>query len=449
MSPTFPGSAIQLIPIDEISPNPFSLEIYGQTSGEIDDLIDSVRTHGILVPLVVVVVADRTGWELISGHRRLESARTLEMRNVPCEVRFIPDHTERRRAILEYNRQRRKTFTQLMREADALETILGQEAIERRNANLRQNQTDRRNPDNRQGRTDDQVARAIGLGGKDIYRQARAIWAMALTGDARARSGVGQLDVGTKTVHAAYKDLRRRDQFRETFRPTPYDVWAFRHDRAFGIPHPGSIPPGIVAHALHYYTQPGDLVVDPTAGGGTTLDVCQAMDRLCLAYDLDPVRPEIRAHDIRHGFPSEAKGATLIFCDPPYHTMLAHHYKSGGLAHGDLNDWSRFLEELGRNAMETLRPGGYIALLLANQTEKDIPAGQGYIDHVFMGYNSLKNAGFLPERRISCPMDGAYLPQHVRRAREQVRMLGQVRDLVVMRKPEQPTQSSGSPPASS
>jgi ParB family chromosome partitioning protein len=44
-------------------------------------------------------------------------------------------------------------------------------------------------------------------------------------------------------------------------------------------------------------------------------------------------------------------------------------------------------------------------------------------------------AGFLPQRRVSCPMDGAYLPQHVRRARADGRMLGQVRDLIVMRKP--------------
>ena len=99
---------------------------------------------------------------------------------------------------------------------------------------------------------------------------------------------MAQLDAGTKTIHAAYKDLRRRDRFAADFRPTPYDVWPFRHDRAFGIPHPGSIPPAIVAHTLHYFTAPGGLVVDPMAGGGTTLDVCQSMGRRCLAYDLPP-----------------------------------------------------------------------------------------------------------------------------------------------------------------
>ena len=65
------------------------------------------------------------------------------------------------------------------------------------------------------------------------------------------------------------------------------------------------------------------LVVDPMAGGGTTLDVCQSMGRRCLAYDLEPSRPDIHHHDIRAGFPAAAVGCDLIFCDPPYHTMLA------------------------------------------------------------------------------------------------------------------------------
>ena len=102
------------------------------------------------------------------------------------------------------------------------------------------------------------------------------------------------------------------------------------------------------------------------------------------------------------------------------------------------------------DAFATLRPGGYIALLLANQTEKDLPAGWGYLDHAYLWLPRLPAAGFLPERRISCPMDGAYLPQHVQRARADGRMLGQVRDLIIMRKPlENRDYDMGSPHASS
>jgi hypothetical protein len=115
--------------------------------------------------------------------------------------------------------------------------------------------------------------------------------------------------------------------------------------------------------------------------------------------------------------------------------MQARRYGAPGVATAPLAAWIDFLNRFARDAFATIRPGGYLALLVANQTEKDLPAGHGYLDHAFYGYAALVAAGFLPERRISCPMDGAYLPQHVRRARTEGRMLGQVRDLLVVRKP--------------
>ena len=459
----------QLVAIatSELKPNSFSLSVYGDPAAEIEDLLSSIRENGILVPLVVVPSDDHVSWEVISGHRRLACAQVLELSDVPCEVRHVPDDISRRQTILEYNRQRRKTFTQLMREADVLEELWGPAAASRRLANLSRRRigstnsakhTEGRDSDDRpkhgnrtiptdennagvlgnRGRTDRAIAQRLAIGGKDIYRQAHAVWQLAQKGDLRAQNAINQLDAGTKTIHAAHKDLRRRDRYTADFRPTPYDVWPFRHDRAFGIPHPGSIPPAIVAHVLHYFTPARGLVVDPMAGGGTTIDVCCSMGRRCLAYDLQPSRSDIGAHDIRHGFPADAKGCDLIFCDPPYHTMLARHYPHNGVANLPLADWFTFLHNLVHQAFQTLRPGGFLALLLAAQTEKDLPVGFGYLDHAFFGFISATRAGFLPERRISCPMDGAYLPQQVSRARRDGRLLGQVRDLLVVRKPEQP-----------
>ena len=425
------------VPVEYLRPSRFSLEVYGEPGLEIGDdgLLDSIRDNGILVPLVAS--PDGEELELLSGHRRLACARSIGLETVPCELRALPRGDARSRAVLDYNRQRRKTFSQLMREADALERLLGPAARRRRLANLGVPEAvaECRDSDARGGRTDESIARALGIGGKDLYRQARAVWRAAASGDPRARSGVAQLDLGEKSVHAAYKDLRRRDRFTTGFRPTPYDVWAFRRDPSFGLPHPGSIPAAIVAHALHYFTAPGDLVVDPMAGGGTTLDVCSAMGRRCLAYDLDPVRPEIRQFDVRHGFPPESRECSLVFCDPPYHTMLSGPYAAFGVVPEPLTGWISFLGGLARHALDALRLGGHVALLLANQTEKDLPAGLGYVDHAFLGYAALLGAGFTPVRRISCPMDGAYLPQHVQRARAEGRLLGQVRDLLVMRKP--------------
>src|SRR5207244_1536652 len=97
---------------------------------------------GILVALVVAPGPGPRTWEVISGHRRLACARALGLAEVPCEVRPLAPGAARRRAILEFNRQRRKTFSQLMREADALEELWAVEANSRRLANLRRGQID-------------------------------------------------------------------------------------------------------------------------------------------------------------------------------------------------------------------------------------------------------------------------------------------------------------------
>jgi ParB family transcriptional regulator, chromosome partitioning protein len=441
--------------LTQLDRNAFSVSLYGDPTADVADLLLSIREQGILVPLAVAPTSSPYRWEVLSGHRRLACARSLDLLSVPCLIHQLPPGPARHRAILEYNKQRRKTFSQLMREADAFECLWKDQADERRLANLRNHRPGPEewspspeclNFDTRaanqipiqRGRTDTAIASHLGIGGKDTYRQARAIWKQAQAKDIRATASVGQLDQRTKTIHAAYKDLRRRNRFATDFKPTPYDVWPFRHDRAFGIPHPGSIPPAIVAHALHYFTAPNALVVDPMAGGGTTLDVCQSMGRRCLAYDLHPTRPDIQEHDIGSGFPHEALGCDLIFCDPPYHSMLARQYAPDSVASAPFTEWIAFLHQLTQNAFKVLGAGGRLLLLLAPQTEKDLPAGFGYLDHAFFGYMAATQAGFLPERRISCPMDGAYHPQQVRRARTDGRLLGQVRDLLVMRKPIEP-----------
>ena len=68
------------------------------------------------------------------------------------------------------------------------------------------------------GRTDTAIAQLLEIGGKDLYRQARTIWRLAQSGDIRAKNALVQLDARTKTVHAAYKDLRRRARFSADFR---------------------------------------------------------------------------------------------------------------------------------------------------------------------------------------------------------------------------------------
>jgi len=82
-------------------------------------------------------------------------------------------------------------------------------------------------------------------------------------------------------------------------KPRPYDVWNFlAPHELFGYEYPGRVPGQLVLQLLYFFTRQGDLVVDPMAGSGTTVDACLLMNRRCLAYDINPECAERRA-DIR------------------------------------------------------------------------------------------------------------------------------------------------------
>lgn len=66
---------------------------------EIADLADSIRTHGILQPLVVRRVGD--GFELIAGERRLRAAQAADWRQVPVQIREVDDRQMAELAIVE------------------------------------------------------------------------------------------------------------------------------------------------------------------------------------------------------------------------------------------------------------------------------------------------------------------------------------------------------------
>ena len=61
-----------------------------------------------------------------------------------------------------------------------------------------------------------------------------------------------------------------------------WDQWNFNEcDERFGDDWPDRIPAQLIAHTLFYFTKPGDLVLDPMAGGGVVTDVCLLFERKC------------------------------------------------------------------------------------------------------------------------------------------------------------------------
>jgi hypothetical protein len=92
--------------------------------------------------------------------------------------------------------------------------------------------------------------------------------------------------------------------------------------RPMGVPgYPGATPAWVVWNLLERYTRPGDLVVDPFCGGGTSVDVAQSLGRRGLGFDLQPQRAGLVLADARR-IPLRDEVADFAFLDPPYSTHL-------------------------------------------------------------------------------------------------------------------------------
>ena len=180
----------------------------------------------------------------------------------------------------------------------------------------------------------------------------------------------------------------------------PYNSWSFHTDNRFGLEYPGKIAPDLVFNTLYFYTQAGDLVVDPMAGGGTVGDCCQEVNRNCLMYDLNPVRPDIKPHDIRKGIPDEAYNAKLLFWDPPYYKKKLEAYGPQSIS---ALDRTQYLDIFRQVATDSYKAGiQRIALVMSDYISQD---GNGNPDdNVFIWdyVERFKTQGWNPINHIFC-----------------------------------------------
>lgn len=184
--------------------------------------------------------------------------------------------------------------------------------------------------------------------------------------------------------------------------------------------HPAKMLPAVAAHAIEHYTQPGDLVLDPMCGIGTTLVEALHTGRRAIGVEYEPHWVQITNTNLQlardagitidgrvfHGdarrltdiLPSQYRGqAALVVTSPPYgpstHGQVdtvpgggvqkwSHRYGNtldrGNLAnighHRLLAGFTRILTE----AATYLRPGGHIAITIRPWREHaeliDLPA---------------------------------------------------------------------------
>jgi DNA modification methylase len=133
----------------------------------------------------------------------------------------------------------------------------------------------------------------------------------------------------------------------------------------------GVTPAFIIWNLVQRYTQPGDLVVDPMAGSGTTIDVCKEESRKVIGYDIAPKHPEVIQNDSRN-IPLSDESVDLVFIDSPYGDNVNYSDRPEDIGKISCED-ERFYHELEKVAIEIhriLKPGKVMGWLIGDQWVK-------------------------------------------------------------------------------
>ena len=137
--------------------------------------------------------------------------------------------------------------------------------------------------------------------------------------------------------------------------------------------YPGVTPAFIIYNLVHRYTEPGDLVCDPMAGSGTTIDVCLEEKRRVVAFDIGPTRKDIIKADARN-LPLKDNSVDMVFIDSPYGDNIKYNDEKLNIGNIPASD-ERFYEDLEKVAKEcyrVLKDGKVLAWLIGDQWAKGI-----------------------------------------------------------------------------
>lgn len=150
------------------------------------------------------------------------------------------------------------------------------------------------------------------------------------------------------------------------------NLWYFNSaDPRFGKSHfKGRIAGQIVANALHYYSRPGDYIVDPFAGSGTLGDVIDKLeyfhDRRYKMYDLYPIDDRIQQNDVLNGVPEQDESVDYVFLDPPYGSIPRGYYsgQDSDLARMNHDEFCIQLKSVIKECHRMLKSGGRVSIIL-------------------------------------------------------------------------------------
>ena len=150
----------------------------------------------------------------------------------------------------------------------------------------------------------------------------------------------------------------------------------------------GATPSYLIWNLLQRYTKERDLVVDPCAGSGTSLDVARDLNRKALGYDIHPTRKDIFRVDARKLPPELTGKVDFVFIDPPYSTHIDYGPDPRDIGKLDASgpEYYAAMEQVFSEINRILRPGHSMALYVSDSFVK----GKGFYPIGFELFSRLR-----------------------------------------------------------
>ncbi|NDI36939.1 nucleoid occlusion protein [Chengkuizengella sediminis] len=92
------GAEVKAIPVEEIVPSPYQpREVFDED--KIDELCQTIKTHGVIQPIVVRVRDSK--FEIIAGERRFRAVKKLSLETIPAIIKEYNDSQAASIALIE------------------------------------------------------------------------------------------------------------------------------------------------------------------------------------------------------------------------------------------------------------------------------------------------------------------------------------------------------------
>jgi len=223
----------------------------------------------------------------------------------------------------------------------------------------------------------------------------------------------------------------------KTFQPYLYNVWSLGSNDSDNE-HFGKFPQKFYENILYYFTKPFEVVYDPFAGGGVTIDCCKKWFRRYYVSDLNPIelrKEEIKKWNVLDGIPKDVPTPNLIFLDPPYWRQAQNKYSKDkqDLGNMEIDEFYKTMQTIIANCKKKLNTGSFVAFVIQpTQWKSD---NREFEDHTLKIYSLFEKNGFKERMRFMLPYSTQqYTPQQVEIAKKEKLCMNLLRDLIVFEK---------------